>query len=366
MAGDENTLERLRAELDAVDDELLDVLNRRARIVEQVAEYKHAAGVPFYRPDRERRIIERLTARNTGPFPNAGIRPVIQEIISACLSLEKGQRVAYLGPEGTFTHQAVTQQFGTSARAVPCGTIGGVFEEVERGGAHYGVVPVENSTEGVVSHTLDNFLDTDLRIIAEVLVPVSHCLLVRHGGTEAQVQRVYSHPQALAQCRKWLEANLPRATLVEAASTADAARACHSDPGAAAIASELAAKRYDLDILRSNVQDLATNVTRFLVVGPPGEPQPATGDDKTSVLFVVRDDPGALFAALSPLSRHNVNMSKIESRPSRRQAWEYVFFVDLDGHGESDPVKTALAEMAQACQLFKVLGTYRKAARDEQ
>jgi chorismate mutase / prephenate dehydratase len=360
MAQDDR-LKHLRAQLDAVDDELLEVLNRRARIVEQVAEYKEHAGVPFYVPDRERRIIERLTARNPGPFPSEAIRPVVQEVISACLSLEKGVRVAYLGPEATFTHQAAKLHFGTSARTVPAGTIAGVFEEVERGQVDYGVVPVENSSEGIVSHTLDNFVDSDLVIHAEILIPVSHCLLVRHGTAEGQIVRVYSHPQGLAQCRQWLARNLPAAALVESPSTADAARAAQSDAGGAAVASALAARMYDLTILRRELQDIANNHTRFLVIGPARQTPPPTGNDKTSVLLGLGDQPGVLYRVLQPLSDAGVNLTKIESRPSRRKLWQYIFFLDMDGHRAEANLSAALARLESACELFKVLGSYRKA-----
>lgn len=365
MPGDDNRLHALREALDAVDDEILECLNRRARLVQEVAEYKQAKGVPFYVPDRERRIIDRLTAQNQGPFPNEAIRPVVQEIISACLSLETGLRVAYLGPEATFSHQAVKQHFGTSARPIPSGTIAGVFEEVDRGQAHYGVVPVENSSEGIVSHTLDIFVDSALRILGEVFVEVSHCLLVRPDVEERSIERVYSHPQALAQCKQWLSQNLPRAALVESASTADAARAALADAHGAAIASALAARMYDLKIARQKLQDMADNRTRFLIVGPADQQPPPSGDDTTSVLMVLGNEPGVLFRVLQPLSNAGINLTKIESRPSRRRAWEYVFFVDLDGHVADARVKAALDEVAGACDLFKVLGSYPKVRRNE-
>jgi chorismate mutase/prephenate dehydratase len=361
MPGDDNRLRDLRDALDAVDDEILDCLNRRARLVQEVADFKQARGVPFYVPDRERGIIERLTARNTGPFPSGAIRPVVQEIISACLTLETGLRVAYLGPEGTFSHQAVKLQFGTSARPVPSGTIAGVFEEVERGRAHYGVVPVENSSEGIISHTLDSFIDSDLSIIGEVLVVVSHSLLARHDVDERQIERVYSHPQALAQCRQWLSRNLPRAALVESASTTDAARAALADAAGASIGAALAARMYDLRVLRGDVQDMADNRTRFLVIGTAAERPPASGNDTTSILMVLPGDrAGALFRALEPMSSAGINLTKIESRPSRRRAWEYVFFVDLDGHVADSTIASVLERVAESCELFKILGSYPK------
>jgi chorismate mutase/prephenate dehydratase len=362
MAPKDEKLDQLRAALDAVDDEILDALNRRARVVKEVAEHKAAQGTPFYVPDRERRVIERLEARNAGPFPTEAIQPVVREIMSACLSLQKGVRVAYLGPEGTFTHVAAKQHFGTSAQAVPAGTIAAVFEEVDRGLVDYGVVPVENSSEGVVNHTLDTFIESDVKICAEVLVEVAQCLLVRRGTQEGAIERVYSHPQALGQCRRWLAANLARAALVESPSTADAARAVHGDAGGAAIASEFAAPLYDLQVLRRGLQDVPDNHTRFLVLGKT-EPPPATGDDKTSVLMALRDEAGILFRVLRPLSDAGVNLSKIESRPSRRRAWEYVFFLDLDGHCRDERVARVLEEVREACELFQILGSYPKAKR---
>jgi chorismate mutase/prephenate dehydratase len=349
----------LRKQIDAIDDELLALLNRRAEHVSQVAELKERMQVPFYVPSRERAIVDRLSAANKGPFPTEAIRPVFQEIFSACLSLEKTVRVAYLGPEATFAHMAVKRQFGLSARTIPIGTITGVFEEVERGGADFGVVPVENSTEGGVNHTLDTFLTSDLKISAEIVLEIQQCLLVRGGVELGQVERVYSHPQALAQCRRWLAQNLGRAATIEASSTAEAARLARDDARGAAIASELAARLYELTVARRNIADLSTNVTRFLVIGK--RQADATGKDKTSALLEVRDEPGILYKVLEPFARHGVNMSKIESRPSRRQAWQYVFFIDVDGHHKDDAVSRALDEVAKACASLKVLGSYPKA-----
>lgn len=349
----------LRTEIDRIDDEVLALLNQRAKLVGQVATLKERMQVPFYVPSRERAIVERLTAQNSGPFPTEAIRPVFQEIFSACLSLEKTVRVAYLGPEATFTHMAVKRQFGLSARAIPMGTIAGVFEEVSRGGADFGVVPVENSTEGVVNHTLDTFLVSNLKISAEIVISVEQCLLLRTGLELGQIERVYSHPHGLAQCRRWLNANLGHATLVEASSTAEAARLARDDAHGAAVASELAAKLYELVVARRGIADLAQNVTRFLVVGT-AQAAP-TGRDRTSVLLELRDEPGVLYRVLEPFARRGLNMSKIESRPSRRQPWEYVFFIDVDGHQRDEAFTSAAAEVAQAVTTFKILGSYPRA-----
>jgi chorismate mutase/prephenate dehydratase len=355
----EQELSEIRKKIDATDDEILRLLNARAGFVGRVADLKTALEVPFYVPSRERQIAERLSAANPGPFPTEAIRAVFQEIFSACLSLEKKVRVAYLGPEGTFSHQAVKRQFGLSARATPMGTIPAVFDEVERGNADFGVVPVENTTEGIVHHTLDTFIESDLKVSAEIALEVNMCLLARAGVDVAQIERVYSIPIALGQCRRWLATNLPRATLVEARSTADAARQAHDDARGAAVASEMAARLHDLHVVRRKIEDLAHNMTRFLLIGrQQAEP---TGRDKTSVLLVTRDEPGILFRTLGAFAQRGLNMTKIESRPSRRRPWEYVFFLDIDGH-ESDPeVAAALAEVRAACESVKVLGSYPKA-----
>jgi chorismate mutase/prephenate dehydratase len=352
-------LDELRAEIDRTDDQILAALNRRAALVGKVAEVKHAGAVPFYVPSRERQIADRLSAANGGPFPTEAIRAVFQEIFSACLTLEKGLRIAYLGPEGTFSHMAVKQQFGLSARAMPIGTIPGVFEEVQRGNADFGVVPVENTTEGGIIHTFDTFLESDLKISAEIALQIHMCLLARAGIAMGDVERVYSLPVAAGQCRRWLAAHLPRAAVVESRSTADGARQAHDDPHGAAVGAEIAARLYDLVVLRRNIEDLSHNMTRFLVVGR--EQATPTGRDKTSLLLVTRDEPGILYRVLGAFAQRGLNMSKIESRPSRRRPWEYVFFVDIDGHETDQAVAAALADVRPSCETLKVLGSYPRA-----
>lgn len=350
---------RLRREIDTVDEGILDLLNRRAALVIEIGRIKSGESLDFHVPNREREIYERLTALNRGPFPSDALRNVFREIISASLSLESPLKVAFLGPKATFSHLAAMQQFGLAAELIPQKSIPAVFEEVEKGRALYGVVPVENSTEGVVSHTLDMFMESRLSINAEILLEVSHYLLSRTGRIE-DVRKVYSHPQPLAQCRKWLEENLPNVPLVDVASTTLAAQIVSEDYGAAAIASQYAAQLYDLKIVRERIEDQVNNVTRFLVIGRKvSEP---TGDDKTSLMFAVRDEPGILYRMLEPFARRGINLCKIESRPLKRKAWEYVFFLDLLGHVTEPDVSAAVDELKGYCQFVKVLGSYPRSA----
>jgi chorismate mutase/prephenate dehydratase len=355
-------LKGLRARIDAIDDALLRLLNDRADVVQEVGRLKRERQDPVYVPVRERAIVERLAQHNPGPFPSDAIRPVFQEIISACLSLELPLKVAYLGPEATFTHMACKKRFGMSAVYLPTGTISGVFDDVEKGRADFGVVPVENSTEGVVNHTLDSFVESPLRICGQIVIEVSHCLLHRTGDL-GQIQKVYSHPQAVAQCRKWLAENLPQVAVIEVASTALAARLAKDDPQSAAVASELAGQLYDLRVVRRRIEDVAQNVTRFLVVGTQSSER--TGVDRTSILFSVKDEPGVLFRVLAPFANHRLNLTKIESRPSRKRPWEYIFFIDLDGHRDDPAVAQAIAEFSSACELVKILGSYPRSEPDD-
>jgi chorismate mutase/prephenate dehydratase len=349
-------LDDLRTRIDALDDRLLALLNERAALAAQVGEVKAKERRAFFVPSREKAVVARLEAANPGPFPTASLRPVFKEVMSACRSLEQGLRVAFLGPEGTFTHLALKHQFGLSALGLPVGTVAAVFKEVEQGRADFGVVPIENSTDGAVTHTLDTFLESPLKISAEIILEVDQCLLGRPGLDLAAVERVYSHPQGLGQCRKWLEGNLSRAALVEAPSTAEAARLAREDAGGAAIASELAADLFDLTVLRARIQDLSENATRFLVLGR-AQADP-TGRDRTSLLVAAKDGPGLLFHLLQPFAEAGLNLTKIESRPSRRKAWENVFFLDVAGHATDPAVTAALAALAPLVETVKVLGSY--------
>lgn len=358
---DPQPLARLRQAIDAVDDQLLGLLNRRASLAAEVGRLKAEAAPEalFHAPMREREILARLEAENGGPFPAAAVRTIFQEIMSACLSLEKPLRVAFLGPEGSFTHLASRHQFGGSSQSLPQGTIQAVFQSVERGRADYGVVPVENATEGAVETTLDAFLDSPVRICAEVLLPVDQALLLRPDLDLGAVRRVYSHPQALGQCRRWLEAHLPQADRIEAPSTSEAARLAREDAEGAAVASELAAELFGLKVAETRIQDLAANATRFLVLGPRASE--ATGRDRTTLLAMAQDGPGALLRLLEPLARRGLNLSRIQSRPTRRKVWEYAFFLDVEGHMDDPPMREALDDLRSACASLKVLGSYPQA-----
>lgn len=350
-------IERLRQEIDALDNELLALLNRRADLARRIGGLKR--GAPAYRPERETEILRRVIERNPGPLPAERAAAVFREVISACRGMEAALRVAYLGPEGTFSEMALRKQFGHAVEAEPCASIDEVFRAAESGGAQFAVVPVENSTEGAVGRTLDLLLRTPLRICGEVALRVHQNLLRRAAGAGAGLQgmrRVYSHPQSLAQCHNWLGTHLPLAERVPAASNGEAARLAADEADACAIGPEIAAERYGLEVLAQSIEDDPNNRTRFLVLGPQS-PAP-TGRDATSLVMSAPNRPGAVHALLTPLARHGVSMSRIESRPTRVGQWEYYFFVDLEGHRSDAPVAAALAELEQLAPLLKVLGSY--------
>jgi chorismate mutase / prephenate dehydratase len=354
-------LTELRARIDAVDERILDLLNERARIASEVGELKRAAQpqAPFHAPTREREVVARLEAMNGGPFPPSSIRPVFQEIMSACLSLERPLRVAFLGPEGTSSHQAAKYQFGLSAQVLPERSIPAVFRAVERALSDYGVVPVENATEGIVDSTLDAFLESPLRVVAEILLPADEALLLRHDLDPSLVKRVYALPEAFTRCQAWLRVHLPHATPIVASSTTEAARLAREDGEGAAVASELTAQLFELKVAAASIQDLASDATRFWVLGRT--PSASTGWDRTSLVVTAKDSPGVLLHLIEPLARRGVNLTRIESRPTRRRAWEYAFFLDLDGHERDEQVAAALEEMARASAGIKLLGSYPKA-----
>ncbi len=353
----------LRRRIDQIDSEVLRLLNRRAELVLEVGRLKAEQNLDYHVPQREEEIYARLNAENSGPFPAQAVRPVFREVISACLSLEHPLRVAYLGPRATFSHLAAMERFGLSAQLLAMRSIAEVFAEVEKGNADFGVVPVENSTEGVVSHTLDMFVDSPLLICGEVVVEAALHLLSK-ARTLGEVRKVYSHPHGLAESRKWLEGNAPHVPVVETSSTGAAAEIAASEPGAAAISSELAASLYDLSILQRRVEDHPNNLTRFLVIGKRNTPP--TADDKTSILFSIRDRVGALHRMLLPFAERRINLTKIESRPSKKKVWEYVFYVDFEGHAGEPRVQEALARLQEDCIFLKILGSYPRAAQPKE
>ena len=355
----EKQLVELRTRIDALDEQLQTLISARAECAAEVARVKIGQGedTHFYRPEREARILRAVSERNTGPLPNEEMVRLFREIMSACLALEKPLTIAYLGPEGTFTQAAVLKQFGHSVQTLALDSLDDVFREVAAGAADYGVVPVENSTEGVISHTLDLFQQSRLNICGEVELRIHHHLLVKDAAVE--VNRVLAHQQALAQCRGWLEANLPQAVHVAVGSNAEAARIASDDAGDAAIASDTAAELYQLVIKEHNIEDHPDNTTRFLVIGP--QAALSSGDDKTSLLVSVNNKPGSLYAMLKPIAEHGISMTRIQSRPSRQAMWEYVFYIDLNGHRDDSDVAAALTALEQEAFAVKVLGSYPKA-----
>jgi chorismate mutase/prephenate dehydratase len=348
-------IEKLRREIDAVDDKLLELINRRAALASRIGALKK--GTPAYRPERETEILRRVAQANPGPLAAERVTGVFREVISACRGLEEAIRVTYLGPEGTFSEQAVRQHFGRAVEALPVPSVDEAFRRCEAGAVQFTVVPVENSTEGVVGRTLDLLLATPLRICAEIELRVQQNLLGK--GTDLQgVARVYSHAQSLAQCDAWLAKNLPRAERLPVASNAEAASRAAKEPGAAAIAGEAAAERYGLTVLARSIEDAPNNTTRFLVLGELDAAP--TGKDRTSLVMSAENKPGAVHALLTPLAEHRVSMSRIESRPARSRSalWEYVFFIDVEGHQKEKRVAQALAELRAKAPFLKVLGSY--------
>ncbi|MHB1162396.1 MAG: prephenate dehydratase [Chloroflexota bacterium] len=347
-------LEGLRQEIDRIDRDLVRLLNERARVVLEVARRKTQSGTNVFVPDRERQVLENVFAASAGPLKAEHLRSVYREILSSSRSLQRKLRVAYLGPAATFTHQAALQIFGDATEFVPVSSIRDVFLETERGGTDYGVVPVENSTEGSVLFTLDSFIDSELKACAELSMPIVQNLLARCRREE--IKTVYSHPQALAQVRGWLAANLPGAELVQSLSTARAAEQAAADPSGAAISPALAAEVYGLEVLESGIQDLSNNITRFLAIGSsyPGR----TGQDKTAAIISIKDRVGALHDMMEVFARGGISLSNIQSRPSKRKAWDYYFFIEMEGHAADADVRAALEELERQCSMVKVLGSW--------
>jgi chorismate mutase/prephenate dehydratase len=352
-------LAAIRAEIDALDEQLQQLMNRRAQLAGQVGISKHADGhtVDFYRPEREAEVLRAALERNHGPLRNEEIARLFREIMSACLAQQEPLKVAYLGPEGTYTQSAVYKHFGHSVRALSLGTSDEVFHEVEAGNADFGVVAVENSTEGTVTHTLDRLVGSPLHICGEVELRIRHCLMGRMESL-AGVARVCAHPQALAQCRQWLDENLPDAERVPVSSNAEGARRARDEQGTSAIAGETAAEVYGLRLLAHEIEDRADNTTRFLVIGR--KLLARSGVDKTTLLVSTGSTaaPGALYRLLEPLAKNRISMTRIESRPSRRGKWHYVFFIDIEGHVSDKPVARALKSLKSRASLFRVIGSY--------
>jgi len=344
----------LRRKIDKVDKKIVEALNIRANITVEIARIKNKLGKSIYSPDREREVLRRVTAVNKGILNAAALEAIYREIMSCSLALEKPLGIAYLGPQATFTHLAALKRFGQQVNYIACQSITDVFLEVERETADYGVVPIENSIEGAVTHTLDMFMDADLKICAQILLDVAHNLLA--NCPKAKIRRVYSNPQVFGQCRLWLQENLPEAERIEVSSTTRAAQLAAREKNSACIASSLAAKVYKLKIVARDIEDSPHNFTRFLVIGK--DDVPVTGQDKTSVMFSIKDRVGALHEMLLPFKKYGVNLTKIESRPSKRKAWDYYFFVDLQGHRDNPKVKKALAELENKCKFLKIMGSY--------
>lgn len=353
-------LEEVRAQIDALDAQIQTLISERARLAWAVRESKGSLGhaVDYYRPEREAAVLRAVKERNEGPISDAEMLRLFREIMSVCLAQQEPLRIAYLGPEGTFTQQAVNLHFGHSVLALGVSGIDDVFHQVETSDADFGVVPVENSSQGVVSHTLDRFVDSDLKICGEIQMAIHHNLLSQ-AKSLAGIERIYSHQQSLSQCKNWIRQHLPAAECISVGSNAEAARRVRHAPDAAAISSRSAAEIYGLPVLFARIEDQPDNATRFLVIGR--QLLTPSGDDKTSLLLAGDEGPGALHSLLDPLARHSLNMTRIESRPCSAAAWSYVFFIDVEGHAESEPLKSALSEMQNTTGLTRVLGSYPKA-----
>ncbi len=360
---DKPDLSEIRERINSIDEQIQSLINDRAKIAQQVGVVKGdlASAVDYYRPEREAEVLRNILERNKGPMRDEEMLRLFREIMSACLAQQEPLRIGFLGPEGTFTQTAVFKHFGHSVRALPFHTIDEVFQEVESGAADFGVVPIENSTEGSVNNTLDMFLTSPLKISGEIELKIEQHLMSKFKGLE-NIERICAHEQSLAQCRGWIREHLPHVELIGMSSNAAGARRARDEDGTAAIGPEVAADVYELDIMVNNVEDRPDNATRFLVVGR--QLLASSGDDKTTILVSTSDTAGGagvLHHLLQPLADYGVSMTRIESRPSRRRKWDYVFFIDVDGHAADSPVADALTELEKTSSLFKVLGAYPKA-----
>ncbi len=346
-------LKHCREQIDHLDDELLKLVNQRAALAQQIGHLKEDGVV--LRPEREAQVLQRLQSGNRGPLSNAAIAALFTEVMSQCRALEAPLPVAYLGPEGTFSELATLKRFGSAVQGQPCATIDDVFRAVESGAVHYGMVPVENSTEGAIGRTLDLLMQSTLQVCGEMMLAIHQCLLARHCEPSA-IKAVYSHPQSLGQCQGWLNVHLPHAALIPVASNAEAARLAAENPHSAAIAGKQAAANFGLSVCVENIEDDARNTTRFLVLG--NQQVAPSGNDKTSLVLSAANRPGAVHDLLVPLAKYGVSMTKLESRPSRSGLWEYVFYMDIEGHQADVKVAAALAELKQVAAFVKILGSY--------
>jgi chorismate mutase/prephenate dehydratase len=356
---------KLRERIDALDEQLLELFNQRAACAVEVARVKRKLNedpedsIEFFRPEREAQVMKRLKALNKGPLSDQEVARLIREVMSACLALEQPLKIAYLGPEGTYTQTAALKHFGHSVSTAPMSSIPDVFAAVESGQTNYGLVPVENSTEGVISHTLDMFIDSSLRVCGEVEIPINHYLASKLEDV-SKIRHIYSHQQSFAQCRRWLDQNLPGIERIPVSSNAEAARLAANEDDAAVICGLPAVEIFGLKVCYENIEDLPDNTTRFVIIGK--QDVAPSGNDKTSLLISTKNIPGALLGLLQPLADHGISMNKIESRPAQGYKWAYVFFIDVDGHQDDANVINALNELKQQAALFKILGSYPKAS----
>lgn len=349
------SVDAVRKKIDQVDEKVIELLNQRARLAQEIGQIKNLRNEEVYVPSREKNVLQRVCGLNRGPLSEQSIRSIFREVLSASRSVEASIKIAYLGPEATFTQMAAHERFGLSSVFIPVTSIGEVFQEVSQGRVNYGVVPIENSTEGVVAHTLDMLVEANVAICAEVFLEV-HLNLLSRSGRSDQIQRIISHPQALAQCRGWLLGHFSQIPVVEVTSTAQAAQMAAQDTSLAAVASGLAKEIYDLKMVEANIEDQANNITRFFVIG--NDVAPPSGEDKTSIVFSVKDEVGILHRMLDPFAKYKVNLTKIESRPLKKKPWEYLFFLDFNGHREEPKVLKALKQLEERCIFVKVLGSY--------
>jgi chorismate mutase/prephenate dehydratase len=356
----DNSLNEVRSKIDELDAQIQSMISDRARLASAVRKSKGdlASAVDYYRPEREAEVLKAVRERNDGPISDAEMLRLFREIMSVCLAQQEPLKIAYLGPEGTFTQQAANRHFGHSVQTLGVGSIADVFSQVETSDADFGVVPIENSNQGIVNHTLDRFIESDLKICGEIEMAIHHNLLSQGKGL-ADIERIYSHQQSLSQCKKWIRQHLPKVECIAVSSNAEAARRVRQSPDAAAISSQSAADIYGVPILFSRIEDQSDNATRFLVIGR--QLLTASGDDKTTLLLAGEAVSGDLHALLTPLARHSLNMTRIESRPSSAGSWKYVFFIDVEGHADTEPLKTAISEMQELTSLTRVLGSYPKA-----